>query len=973
MMQVIPNLPLIGRAVELQAIGQHLAYARQYGLRVVGVAGEPGIGKSRLLTAAIEQTLVSHGQVLSGGATQSEGMPPYLPFLEALGDYVRQADTGVLREQTTFDAGVLAVLIPELVTRLGSMPEEQNIPVDQLRLRIFRAISLWLTHIATPHGLLLVLDDMHWADSASLDLLCALARNHANAPILVLVAYRSAEASESAVLQRTLVALNRQRILHTLLLAPLGTKQIGALAAAAGFPLHPAARRALWQHSEGSPFVAEELLRGWAAREVLTYDGVRWRLADTQTNTLPAGITLAVRQRLDMLPVPTRELLRVAALCGRSFESALLASCVEQHVEEIETLLGPALHAQIIELHGAVYSFRHTTLREILAEELTPSRKRRMHTQIAQSLEQHTTPSDARQVATLAFHFASGGDPERAVHYAAIAAANALAAAAPDQAIEQLQTALRLLPLNNAQRGALLLQLSEAALLSSDEYLALNTLNEARNWFAEQGDRHAAGDAALRLGHVYWRLEQLDRAQGAFEDAIQLLDTSASTQLVLAQADLGNLLAMSMHRYNEGLAYARKALLRAQQLEDEHTVAIVLRTLGNLLVRANYLAEGVPLLEQSLRLAEALGEMASAAESCILLSHAYAWNAELDRLPAMTERMLHLAQSAGDPYQMRHILTLRAKLAIVQGRWSDAERDIQEAQAAVDDVSSPEPQAFLLLIRGELAYERGEFEQACQHMSAAIAIYRELGPGLLVWFLGLLGQAQLAYGDLSAARALMVELSTLMDSTPKHALAYAEPLIQLAQLAMGLHEEARYSKIFRELLPFCNQWHNVLSDTVLGQLATAIGDVRAPEVLASAKTTALRLGMSPELARIAEAQADLAATQGRSGLNDVRRHLEEAFTQWNLLNNYTEVTRLQRRLAALDGAPASVLLPAGLSAREAQVLRLVATGKTNRDIAQQLILSEKTVANHVANILGKLGVENRAAAAAFAVRNGLVG
>ncbi len=190
------RLPLVGRQRELAVLMERLTDAVRGVLTVALVAGEPGIGKSRLLEEVAAWARARGHAVLRGGAVDAEGMPPYLPLIEALGAYVRAAEPEVLRARAGVHATVLATVLPELALRLGDLPAGYSLPPEQARLRLFEAVGALLLALAgsgTPPGLLLVLDDLHWADAATLDLVCDVARRYPQAPLLLLGAYRPGE------------------------------------------------------------------------------------------------------------------------------------------------------------------------------------------------------------------------------------------------------------------------------------------------------------------------------------------------------------------------------------------------------------------------------------------------------------------------------------------------------------------------------------------------------------------------------------------------------------------------------------------------------------------------------------------------------------------------------------------------------------------------------------------------------------
>jgi predicted ATPase len=272
---------LVGRLHEGAALWQRFETAAATGRTgIVLIAGEPGIGKTRLLDAFAAGATSTGARVLRGGASEAAGMPPYLPFLEALGQHVRATPPDELRVQAGDMAGILASILPELAAQLGETPRSYPLPPEQARLRLYEAVSAFLAALANKRPLALIFDDVQWADGATLDLLAYLARRQRAIPLLVVGAYRAGDAEGRAAFAQTLAELNRLRALDLLTLEPLDAEAMVALAEEyLGGPVAAPLGEALFRHSEGNPFFAEELLRNWRDAGALNQtERGRWTL-----------------------------------------------------------------------------------------------------------------------------------------------------------------------------------------------------------------------------------------------------------------------------------------------------------------------------------------------------------------------------------------------------------------------------------------------------------------------------------------------------------------------------------------------------------------------------------------------------------------------------------------------------------------------------------------------------------------------
>src|SRR6266536_2112783 len=346
--------PLVGRQRELTVVMTHYEAAQDRRARVVLVTGEPGMGKTRLLDEVALRTAQDGAVVLRGAASEAEGMPPFLPFVEALGRHIRMTQEDQLCRQVAAAPEVLANLLPELAVCLRERPVPLPFPPEQARLRLYEALGAFLAGIGAPHALVLTLDDLHWADTASLDLLCHLARSRSNAHLLVLGAYRESEIDRNPALARTLSELSRQRVLTTVVVGPLSVAEVGTLAESRlGNSLSPAVNGLLHAHSEGNPFFAEELLKSWIESGALVKEHQQWVAVAPLELALPPSIVGALQQRFTRLAPAVIDHLRVAAIIGRSFELALLALVEGQEIEAVEECLLEAVRARLVRVEQA--------------------------------------------------------------------------------------------------------------------------------------------------------------------------------------------------------------------------------------------------------------------------------------------------------------------------------------------------------------------------------------------------------------------------------------------------------------------------------------------------------------------------------------------------------------------------------------------------------------------------------------------
>jgi predicted ATPase/DNA-binding CsgD family transcriptional regulator len=969
---------LAGRARELATLWDRYLAAAEGRPGVVLVSGEPGIGKSRLLAELVGRVQEAGGAVLRGGASEAEGMPPYLPFLEALGGYARAGDANLLRDRAGDDAAVLASILPELAARLGELAPSYPLPVEQARLRLFEAVTGFLTRIAAAAPVVLVLDDLQWADAATLDLLVHVGRRAGAARLLIAGAYRGGELDRNPALGRALAELNRLRVSTTVTLTVLGEAEIATLAAGFLGDVPPVPiRRRLHAQSEGNPFFAEELLRHWLSTGVLARESGGWTLGET-AQTAPPTIAEAVRQRLAALPRPLVEILRTAAIVGRTFETSLIAEVAGQDEETIDDALLDAVRAGLLVPRaggGDGYAFAHDKIRETLYDEVSPVRRRRLHGFIGRALELRAADG-AGDLAALAFHFARSGDRARGAAYAERAAVQALNAYAFTESRSLAQTALELHDPSDERIVPLLLTAAEAAIFAGEERAAAAYLEAAQGRMMSGDDLVGAARAAYRRGQALWRLESVEEARDALATALDLLGDRRVPETCQALVEYGNLLATSLGQLQEGIACVRRGLALAQEIGGQRLEAIAGRTLGILLVRTNDIAAGRTLLERSHALAAVLDDPAEEAECCAGLLVASYWSGDANGIRDAALRQIAAAERCRDLYQLRHVYAWLTGSCVVTGSPADYEATLAQARDVVERLDRPDPRAFLEQIEGLVALWRGDWASAETRLARVYAVYRQLNPHAAVWYLGIVGLAQFARGKRDEALSTIAEADRLLEDLPADSVLIPETVVPLAFVVRALGDRARAARYRALLAPFAGRNATYLVDHALAVLAATLGDwTGADAMLAAAEATARRGGLRHELAALIATRADLVLARGGSGSVERARELlaegEQAFLDFGADRRAEEMRERLASLAAGRSKPAAPRLPAGLSEREAEVLRLVAAGRTNREIAESLFISEKTVANHLTSIFAKIGVENRVEATAFAIRHGL--
>lgn len=438
------DTPMVGRRREIARLQAALDRAAGGRGGVVLVQGEPGIGKTRLVKELVRRAQAEGFPTAWGGSIEGGGTPAYWPWVEIIRSLV--AETGPTTLQIVGSPGLaeLGQVVPEIRALTGPLDPPTVLDPETARLRLFEAVAGLLGAFMSASPLVVVLDDLQWADPASFQLISFLAPRLRDSRLLILGTYRPAEIGPSHPLRDALAALSRHQVVERVELTGLGEGEISDLIeATTGAVVTPSAVAAVRDRTEGNPFFVTELARLLASEHDLVGPGELGRM-------VPAGVRDVVRRRLARLPEETIAVLSLAAVIGRGFELRVLEAAAELDADRSLELVEAALMSGLVlEEPDSVGSFRfsHDLVRETILEELTASRRARMHARVGKALES-VYGDDAARSQELANHFfqaAPAVGAERAIPLALRAAEVAYSRLAYEQAEEQLRRALELL------------------------------------------------------------------------------------------------------------------------------------------------------------------------------------------------------------------------------------------------------------------------------------------------------------------------------------------------------------------------------------------------------------------------------------------------------------------------------------------------------------------------------------------------
>ena len=575
--------PFVGRDAERAELGRWLDRAVRGRGGLVLVGGEPGVGKTRLVEQLLDAARQQGCLALTGRCYESEGTAPFIPFVEIIEQYARVAPSEVMRETLGDAAPEVARLVPDLRRLFPDIPPPLELPSEQQRHYLFKNVGEFLERVSRVSSTVLLLDDLQWADNATLLLFQHVAPLLGQLPLLALGTYRDVELDVNRPFAAILETLNRKRLAHRINLQRLPHEGVASMLAALGGQSPPAALVAgIYRETEGNPFFVEEVFQHLQEEGALHCDDGTWRPnLDLEDLDVPEGVRLVIGRRLERVSPESQKVLTFGAVVGRGFSLDLLEAIGDVTGDALLTALEEAeTNYLIMPMPGRAprWEFTHALIRQTLAAGLSLPRRQRLHLKVADAIERVAGSSTEKHVSDLAHHLFQAGtaaDPVKTVRFLALAGDQALEAGAFDETLVHLDHALELVDEEALRtRAGLLFTRGRAVTSLGQTEQSLADLQQAAGLYETLGDFEAVGRTCGPIAAQAILRADCEKPLPAFRRGLAAVGDQVSAPRCQLLAATGGVLAVAGD-CDEGPPMLRRALDAAEALGDDRLLAEV--------------------------------------------------------------------------------------------------------------------------------------------------------------------------------------------------------------------------------------------------------------------------------------------------------------------------------------------------------------------------------------------------------------
>jgi class 3 adenylate cyclase/tetratricopeptide (TPR) repeat protein len=716
---------LVGRTTELTKLKAAFENALPGRSSVVALQGEAGVGKTRLMQE-LGMHAQSRGAVVLVGSASEAGLP-YAPWVEAARQYVAQAPGELLRRMLGRNASEFVKLVPDIVAKVGSIPPSKPLGEQQDKIRFYEAVTQFFISICTESPLLLLFDDMQSADQSSLDLLEYFLRSASNLRVLTTCCYRSEDFQPDSPLYRSLMKLNRQRLLETIQVRSLTKEEtIELIKQTFGEQtISPEFADLIYGRTGGNPFFVEEVLRSLVEDGTVFRTEKGWDRKPIQEIILPESVKSVLKSRLTKLQPDTLNVLTMASVTGSEFDFEVLREATQTQEDMLLERLEEGITAGLISEvpnRKDVFRFVDNRIRELLLGDLIRSRRIRYHLKIAEAMQEAYSRNLENQAETIATHFSEGGDTEQAIKYSIMAGDRNRAIHAYEQTICDYKRALDLIELEEggeAERASVLEKLAACYNLAGQAQDSVRHYQKALGLYEKLHDFKACAGTSVELSWALMRAKPTGIQEGVavLRRALKYVeDDPESYEAAAVYSTLANWL-LELGEYDEATTLTDKALriVSKEAGEKGGNFAFVVQTFltkASLLWDSGEIDECLQHLEKALDLA-LQHNLHNLAVNVLLNLSAYTYSRDFAKGREFALQMLEISKREHITPTETGSYVVVSYLDWLKGDWPVAVEGVERALGMAQRLGQVNPMILLGEVwRGLIQLGMGNLDQA---------------------------------------------------------------------------------------------------------------------------------------------------------------------------------------------------------------------------------------------------------------------
>jgi serine/threonine protein kinase/tetratricopeptide (TPR) repeat protein len=776
---MVRETQLIDRVEEMGLLREAVDRAVRGEGGLVFLRGEAGIGKTRLTKELGAYARLRGMQVLYGRCPalfRMDGVPPYILWNEVIKNYLEFCTSEQLYKVIGYYPGEVCKLVPEIKQKLGTIPPSISISPESERNRLFEAVSQFVTNISKEAPLLVVLDDLQWTDQSSLLLLHYLARGVYRESLLLLGAYRETDIDERHPLPPVLRELNRERLLQSVPLKHMSfddvSEMIKQILEQDDVPREFC--ESVYGKTRGNPFFVEEVIKSLKEEEIIYREKGKWKIKEVAKIEFPETVKSVIKARVSRLDDECQNVLTLASFVGNDFSFEALCGVTDfeenKLLEIMEKMLKTGLIKEKVIRGQDVYSFADVIVRDVVHEEVSHLRHKRLHGAVGSALEKVYATKIDEHLGELALHFLESGDTEKALSYFLKAGEKAVKIYANTEAISYFQSALRLLEEKEGEyreKARVLETLGDIKRLVGEYDLCMKHWNEALQLWKQLDEKEKVAGLHRKMAVILWReVGKTEQAQENFEKALRILEAEPENVELAALYAARASMSYFTEDVTKARSWAEKALELAKKLNAFEVIASSYIDLGlvfgatgerkkavecqekalkialdnghvDIALRAyNNLAAELPAEEnerilecheKGLELAKKVGDIEKISWFGVQLAGRYFGMGDVNKALTSAEESDALARKIGNLFDLSNSTLFLGAFYHVFGEWNKGEQYLKESLSISQKINNTQQISSSYGFLGWSCYDKGEYAQAKEYFDKMFEIDEKIG------------------------------------------------------------------------------------------------------------------------------------------------------------------------------------------------------------------------------------------------------